>query len=89
MAFKEKPGNIVVTREDIEPFLQAQQAVADYLQAKHYRAFLLSDFYRSFVIRWTLAHSSKLIALFRYVKHAELNKEAVSAHSRGSDGELR
>ncbi len=88
MAFKEKPGNIVVTREDIEPFLHAQQAVADYLQAKHYRAFLLSDFYRSFVKLDTgsLQHIDRL---HRYVKHAELNKEAVSAHSRGSDGVLR
>jgi hypothetical protein len=46
---KEKSSNIVITRDDIEPFLQAQQSVADYLQAKHYRPFLLSDFYRSYV----------------------------------------
>ena len=46
-SFKAKPKHIVVTKDDVASFLQAQQQVADWLQVKHYRSFLLSDYYRS------------------------------------------
>ena len=49
--YRSKPKHIVVTKEDIESFFRAQQQVADWLQYKHYRSFLLSDYYRSYVPR--------------------------------------
>ena len=46
VSFKSKPAHIIVSKEDAAPFMQAQLQVADYLQTRHYRPFLLSEFYR-------------------------------------------
>ena len=48
-SFKVKPSYVIVTKEDLECYVRAQQQVADWMQYKHYRAFLLSDYYRSCV----------------------------------------
>ena len=46
ITFKSKPAHIIVSKEDAASFMQAQSQVADYLQTRHYRSFLLSEFYR-------------------------------------------
>ena len=48
-SLKTKPSHVIVTKDDLDSFFRAQQQVADWMQYKHYRSFLLSDYYRSFV----------------------------------------
>ena len=48
-SLKTKPSHVIVTKDDLDCFFRAQQQVADWMQYKHYRSFLLSDYYRSFV----------------------------------------